>query len=112
MAKQINARLQQKHDIEANWNKAINFIPLVGEIIVYDPDETYKNTRFKIGDGITKVTDLPFCVNAGTGNSSTTLGEGKATGDFSIVGGTNDPTLTQNLVWPTNSAEPKPAEPA
>ena len=58
--KQINSRLQQKHDIEANWNKAVNFIPLLGELILYDPDETYNYTRFKVGDGIKVAKDLPF----------------------------------------------------
>ena len=58
--KQINSRLQQKHDIEANWNKAVNFIPLLGELILYDPDETYSYTRFKVGDGIKVAKDLPF----------------------------------------------------
>ena len=58
--KQINSRLQQKHDIEVNWNKAVNFIPLLGELILYDPDETYNYTRFKVGDGIKVIKDLPF----------------------------------------------------
>ena len=39
--KNINSRIQQKHDIEANWLKAINFVPKAGEIIVYDIDEHY-----------------------------------------------------------------------
>ena len=38
MNKQINSRLTLKHDIEGNWNKASNFIPLEGEMIVYDAD--------------------------------------------------------------------------
>lgn len=58
--KTLNARMSQKHDIEANWNKATNFVPLAGEIIFYDPDEKYNYTRTKVGDGITKVNDLPF----------------------------------------------------
>ena len=56
----IYTRAQQKHDIEANWIKAINFIPLEGEIIIYDADENYSYQRIKIGDGKTKVNDLPF----------------------------------------------------
>ena len=56
----MSVRHIQKHDIEENWAKATNFIPLVGEIIVYDADETYNFARIKIGDGITKVNDLPF----------------------------------------------------
>lgn len=53
-------RIMQKHDTEANWALKTNFIPLNGEIIVYDADETYNFARIKIGDGITKVNNLPF----------------------------------------------------
>ena len=58
--KQLNTRLVQKHDTEANWNKATNFIPKDGEIIVYDIDNNYDYKRIKIGDGITNVINLPF----------------------------------------------------
>ena len=54
------ARVQNKHDIEENWNKATNFIPLDGEMIVQDPDETHAESRVKFGDGISVVIDLPF----------------------------------------------------
>lgn len=56
----INTRIQHKHDIEANWNRATNFIPLIGEIIIYDIDDKFTCERFKIGDGKTYVVDLPF----------------------------------------------------
>ena len=59
-SKEFFTRIQHKHDIEANWIKAVNFTPLNGEIIVYDKDETYNFARIKIGDGVTKVSDLPF----------------------------------------------------
>ena len=49
--KNINSRIQQKHDIESNWLKAINFIPKQGELIVYDIDENHGYERIKIGDG-------------------------------------------------------------
>lgn len=58
--KNIKSRIVHKHDIEANWLKATNFIPKQGEIIVYDADEKYLYERFKIGDGTTLVSDLPF----------------------------------------------------
>ena len=58
--KMFNTRIIHKHDSEANWNKAVNFIPIQGEIIVYDIDEIYNYERVKIGDGIRKVNDLPF----------------------------------------------------
>lgn len=50
-----------KVDTEENWNKAVNYIPDIFTIIVY----TYDNgsPRIKIGDGITKVKELPFLVN-------------------------------------------------
>ena len=68
--KQIkNYRIAQKHDVESNWQKAENFIPLAGEIIVYLP-EGGSQTRIKIGDGVlnpetnriegTFINDLPF----------------------------------------------------
>ena len=56
----LNARVQQKHDTEEHWLLATNFAPLSGEVIVYDPDDNYSFPRFKIGDGKTKVNDLPF----------------------------------------------------
>lgn len=62
--KQINSRIVHKHDTEENWNKATNFIPKQGEIIVYDIDTTYSYERFKIGDGVTNVNNLPFVVVA------------------------------------------------
>ena len=58
--KQILSRIIQKHDIETNWNKAANFIPMRGELIVYDPDENFSYARTKMGDGLTGVNDLPF----------------------------------------------------
>ena len=58
--KQINGRIIQKHDSEANWEKATNFIPKAGEIIIYDTDETHHYCRIKIGDGSTLINNLPF----------------------------------------------------
>lgn len=58
--KNLNSRIINKHDIEANWVKATNFIPKQGEIIVYDKDDNYNYPRVKIGDGVTTVVALPF----------------------------------------------------
>ena len=58
--KNIKTRIIHKHDTEENWNKATNFIPRQGEIIVYDVDATHTYERFKIGDGVTNVNSLPF----------------------------------------------------
>ena len=58
--KKVSSRIIPKHDIESNWNKATNFVPLKGEIIVYDADENYSYPRVKHGDGVTNVNELPF----------------------------------------------------
>ena len=56
----INTRIINKHAVESDWLKAVNFTPKQGELIVYDKDSTYDYERFKIGDGITNINDLPF----------------------------------------------------
>ena len=56
----IKVRHIQKHDTEENWNKAVNFIPKQGEIIIYDVDSNYSYERMKVGDGTTLVSSLPF----------------------------------------------------
>lgn len=58
--KNVNVRVQLKHDTEANWNKATSFIPMAGEVIIYDPDTTITYPRTKIGDGVRTVPNLPF----------------------------------------------------
>lgn len=65
--KKINSRIQQKHDVAANWAKATNFIPQKGEIIIYDAEYDSNGSetqavRFKIGDGNRTVNNLPFAV--------------------------------------------------
>lgn len=56
----INTRIINKHAVESDWLKAVNFTPKQGELIVYDRDSTYDYERFKIGDGTTNINDLPF----------------------------------------------------
>lgn len=60
MSNTLKTRISQKHDIEANWLKAINFIPLKGEIIVYDEDDQNPVPRLKVGNGKDNVNTLPF----------------------------------------------------
>ena len=57
--KTFQGRIIQKHDTRANWEKATNFIPLKGEIILYDD-----LNEIKIGDGTTKINDLDFFASA------------------------------------------------
>ena len=99
----LNARLQQKHDIPINWKKS-TLIPLAGEIIVYDDRYLDENNnevivaaavRYKIGDGVTPVNDLPFADSAGVldnvkklTNYVSTLAEDVAKVQFTPVDGT------------------------
>lgn len=43
-----------KEDTQENWEKAVNFIPKLNEIIIYS------GIGKKIGDGKTLVNNLPF----------------------------------------------------
>ena len=87
MAQINNVRVQHKHETEANWQKAINFIPLMAEIIVYEADSIHTQSRLKIGDGKTPLNELPFY-----GDSVNSIW-----GDF-----TNSITnQTNNIVWGT-----------
>lgn len=65
--KTYQGRIVQKHDSSANWAKAVNFIPLKGEIIIYDD-----LNKIKIGDGTTKVNDLDFSSSSGLPEGGTT----------------------------------------
>ena len=47
------------HATEAEWLE-INYTPKQAEIIVYDTDTNYNYLRFKIGDGVTQASLLPF----------------------------------------------------
>lgn len=62
--KTLNSRIILKHDIEVNWSNSTNFIPKIGEIIVYDPDENHAAARVKIGDGVKTVIELAFIDDA------------------------------------------------
>ena len=68
--KRMKVRLVCKHDTEANWIKAINFIPEKGEVIIYDIDDNHSYERMKIGDGVTIVSSLPFVLDSVTIDTS------------------------------------------
>ena len=57
---EIRTRIKHKHDTASNWANKSTFVPLAGELIIYDADETCSYPRFKIGDNTTTVSDLPF----------------------------------------------------
>lgn len=68
----LKGRVQNKHKTEAEWYldvyKATGstelrddpFIPLDGELIIYDPDSVHTGRRIKIGDNVHNVVALPF----------------------------------------------------
>ena len=55
----VTSRIINKHDVERNWNSS-SFIPQKGELIVYDVDSNHAYERFKIGDGVNAVPNLPW----------------------------------------------------
>lgn len=89
--KNIKSRIVHKHDTESNWSKATTFIPKQGEIIIYDIDSNHSYERFKIGDGITKVNNLPF---ADANKVDKISGKGLSTNDYT----TAEKTQLSNLV--------------
>ena len=71
----VSTRIKNKHDLEANWKKATGFIPLAGELVIYDKEvdvegnilalpegrtTAFTYERIKVGDGITAINALPF----------------------------------------------------
>ena len=69
--KEIQTRIQNKNDTSENWAKAVNFIPLKGEIIIYND-----TLQFKIGDGKTLLSQLEFVDKEFTAEEISSLYEG------------------------------------
>ena len=74
-SKQLKTRITHKHNLEATWLTATNFLPKAGELIIYDPEvdedgntlalpkgrtKPYTATRIKVGDGKHKLNELEF----------------------------------------------------
>ena len=53
------AKVVHKHETAANWTLS-SYVPEIGEIVFYDPDNEFEYTRQKNGDGIHTVSELPF----------------------------------------------------
>ena len=68
MSATVNTRIKIKHDTTENWNNAIGFIPLPGELIVYDDYETKTYQVEEYGETVTKTVNIPN-VKVGTGNA-------------------------------------------
>lgn len=61
--KVLTSRVVNKHATEATWNSS-SLVPMQGELIIYDIDDSYTYERFKIGDGIHSVKELPFATDS------------------------------------------------
>ena len=68
MSATVNTRIQLKRDTTENWNNAIGFIPLAGEIIVYTDYETKTYQTEEYGETVTKTVQIPN-IKIGTGNA-------------------------------------------
>lgn len=60
----IKGRFGHMHATEAVWALYPDFVPKQSEFVVYDHDENYDYERFKIGDGVSAVSELPFASNS------------------------------------------------
>lgn len=81
----VKARQRQKTDTTANWEKAANFVPLKGEIIVYQ--DSGVAPKFKIGDGTSTVGDLKFVSGGLTSEDiDTTLSKSGKAADAKVAG--------------------------
>ena len=78
----LKTRIQHKNGLPAEWEQATNFVPLKGELIVYN-DATAP--KIKIGDGSTLVGNLPF-VGASDSTSYLPLTGGTVTADLKAQG--------------------------
>ena len=90
----IRTEIIHRHGIESDWVKAVNFIPSTAELIVYDMydgdgNKVYDRVRYKIGDGIHTVTDLPFLsvLTTGLGANSIKQSGCEAVGVNSVATG-------------------------
>lgn len=50
-----NIRIQNKYKTSAQWDQFPDFVPLAGEIVIYND-----LNKMKIGDGVTTIANLPF----------------------------------------------------
>lgn len=60
MLTNLDVRMIQKADTQEGWDANPLFVPFAAEFIVYKPDDTYSHSRFKLGDGVTPISQLPF----------------------------------------------------
>ena len=99
------------HAKESEWKteELNSYIPKQGEIVIYDIDDVYAYERFKIGDGVQNVIDLPFYNDGFVSyyETQTLTDEQKAQARANIGAGENfvvpiNPYKYEEQVHPTN----------
>ena len=68
MSATVTSRIQLKRDTTEHWNQAIGFIPLPGEVIIYEDYETKTYIIEENGETTTKTVNIPN-IKIGTGNA-------------------------------------------
>lgn len=68
MSATVNTRIQLKRDTTEHWNNARGFIPLAGEVIIYEDYETKTYIIEENGKTTTKTINIPN-IKIGTGNA-------------------------------------------
>lgn len=64
----LKARILVKRDTTENWNRALGFIPMLGEVIIYTDYQTKTYTVEEYGEQVTKTVNIPG-IKIGTGNA-------------------------------------------
>ena len=64
----LNTRIMSKHDTTEHWNNAVGFIPMAGEIIIYDDYQVKTWQVEEYGEVVTKTKNIPG-IKIGTGNA-------------------------------------------
>lgn len=106
----INSRIQLKNDTQANWDKATDFIPKKGEVVIYNADEKHTKPRSKVGDGFTPLNKLPFVEITGKAGQIVSFDENgnsiAVDAEKLEIGGRNYFQNSENeLIKPTGSKE-------
>lgn len=123
--KRLKARVAHKHKTEAEWyldvytaadsttKRSDPFIPLDGELIIFDTDESNTKKRFKFGDGKTDVIELPFVTSIkniiDTGTSGVSQIPDNVADGFDFTGKNPnatelDPSLTGKIAYGATGA--------
>ena len=68
MSATVNTRIQLKRDTTEHWNQAVGFVPLPGELIIYEDYESVSYDVEENGVVTTKTINIPN-IKIGTGNA-------------------------------------------